>query len=200
MTNIFRYIIINVRIGIRRRTVTKSAVLSYDDRPPIKRTGLNYGRKAVITAMFFKTIKELIIKYKELILYCIFGFLTFCVDTGSFAVMDLLLDLDNNPVLLQVCNIGATVLAIIFAYITNRMFVFENTATTTKGVIREMISFFSARALTLILAIVLMWLGATVMGIDQVIVKLVSNVIVIILNYVFSKLWIFNTKPKDTDK
>ena len=138
--------------------------------------------------MFFKTIKELIIKYKELILYCIFGFLTFCVDTGSFAIMDLLLDLDNNPVLLQVCNI------------TNRMFVFENTATTTKGVIREMISFFSARALTLILAIVLMWLGATVMGIDQVIVKLVSNVIVIILNYVFSKLWIFNTKPKDTDK
>ena len=139
-----------------------------------------------------QTIIKLFKKYRELIMYCIFGFGTFLVDMGSTAVFDFLFDLDSlSTIPLHACTITATVLAIIFAYVTNRYFVFENHAHGMKDIMHEMCSFFAARIFTLVMSEILILITVDFLGFKAIIMKLCVNILVVILNYVFSKLWIF---------
>ena len=90
-----------------------------------------------------------------------------------------------------VANVLSWILSVLFAYVTNRTWVFESSADTKPGVIREMASFFGGRVATLlieegILAVFITWLGFPAMW-----VKVAAQVIVIVLNYVISKLFVF---------
>lgn len=132
-------------------------------------------------------LKEIIKKLctKEVILYGIFGVFTTVVNLGAFYVLTNLLHLEEN-----VSNIIAILLAVIFAYITNKDLVFHSDAKTAKEKFMQFIKFMSGRALTMVVE----WLGCLLLfltPINQMISKLAMTIIVIILNFFISKFFAF---------
>ncbi len=130
-------------------------------------------------------------KYKEVINYLVFGvlttILTLLIYYGlTYTIMD-----PNNALMLQGANIISWVVAVIFAYITNRKFVFES---KSNNIIKECVSFFGARIVTLIMDMIIMFIGVTVFKGNDKIFKLISQIVVIVSNYVFSKLFVFKKK------
>ena len=132
-------------------------------------------------------IKELYLKYKEIINYLIFGGLSTVVNLGSYFIFARLLGID------EVISSGLSwFCAVLFAYITNKLFVFESKTETKKAFFKEMLSFFAARVISGILCDVGTFaLMVKVLKINDVISKLVTQVMVVIVNFVFSKLIIF---------
>ena len=135
--------------------------------------------------------RDLLIKYKEVISYLFFGVLTTAVDFVSYYILTRFLSLDEG-----FSNVLAQFLAIIFAYVTNKLFVFEDKTNTIKSLIIQFGKFFSLRLVTLVLNTVLFVIMIDKMGINDIVTKAIVSVIVIILNYVFSKLIIFKAKEK----
>ena len=138
-----------------------------------------------------KKIFELYKKYKEIIHYLIFGFLSTMVNLITYYICVTTILNPDNPVELQIANITAWVVAVIFAYIVNRKFVFES---KEKNKVKEATKFISSRLLTLFLDMFVMWLGVSVMKINDKIIKIISQILVIIGNYFISKLFVFKKK------
>lgn len=88
----------------------------------------------------------------------------------------------------------AWVAAVVFAFITNKLFVFGSKSFKTDVLVREMASFFGCRLLTGILDIVIMYIAVDVMDMNSTLWKFLSNILVIILNYLASKLVVFKKK------
>ena len=131
-------------------------------------------------------IKTLFFKYKEQILYILFGVFTTVVNIVVFAICADMMHLDT-----YISNFAAWVSAVTFAYITNKLWVFETKTTDAKELFREIVSFTGARVLTLGVDMVLMFVGVDILHINKLIVKVLANVVVIVSNYVLSKLFIF---------
>jgi putative flippase GtrA len=131
-------------------------------------------------------IKVLYQKHRELIVYVFFGGLTTLVDFGVYALMTDFLFLDIVP-----ANIIAWTAAVIFAYATNKTIVFGDRNNSFKAVMAQFISFAGMRAASGGLSTFLLWVFAELYGFNDMIVKAVVAVAVIILNYIFSKLFIF---------
>lgn len=134
-------------------------------------------------------IKELIIKYKGIIFYGIFGVITTVINIAAYALCYKVLGIANVPSV-----IIAWTVAVIFAFVTNKLWVFESKSMDKKTVIAEFIKFMCARLATGGLDLLIMYIGVDVMHGPDVILKAASNIIVIILNYVFSKLIVFKKK------
>ena len=130
--------------------------------------------------------KALFFKYKELILYVFFGGLTTLVNWGGYW---LLADLFHVPYLWAPAI--AQIASILFAYVTNRIWVFESKAKGWGPVLGEMVRFFGCRAFSFVLDLVCMRVGVGMLLINDKVMKLLSNIIVIIVNYVFSKVFVF---------
>ena len=128
-------------------------------------------------------------KYEEVLSYLIFGFLAFVVNYVVYAVGIKAFSLNY-----QVSNMIAWVVAVIFAYWTNRTFVFKSKTKEITSILKEFASFVSARLATLILEIVILWLVVDVLSINDMFAKLVGQFVVIVTNYFLSKLWIFKKK------
>ncbi len=127
-------------------------------------------------------------KYKEGILYLFFGGCTTLVNIAAYWLCDKI----GLSTTLSTCI--AWGLSVLFAYVTNRRFVFESKASGVRAICREMLSFFSCRLATGLLDLGIMVLFVDVLKCPGLLVKILSNVLVIVLNYVFSKLWIFRKK------
>lgn len=125
-------------------------------------------------------------QYKEPILYVIFGGFTTVVNLVSYAIFTRLMHIDDFVAIFL-----SWVLAVFFAYITNKIWVFESKGTEAKQLFKEIVSFASARVATLGLEYVIMFIGVDMMHINDMIVKIFAQVLVIVANYVFSKLFIF---------
>lgn len=138
-----------------------------------------------------KKIYSIYKKYEEVINYLIIGVLTTVVSLTTYYLCVFTILDPNNAIELQIANIISWICSVIFAYITNRVFVFKS---KTKKIIKEIISFVSSRLLTLLLDMGIMFLMVTLMGINDKLSKLVVQVIVIVLNYVLSKIFVFKTK------
>ena len=117
--------------------------------------------------------------------YLVFGALATIVNIAVFAIFDLL----HFPVL--VSNTIAWVVAVIFAYLTNRYCVFNSKKTKKSEIAKELSSFITARIITLIIESIFMWITVEQLHWHSVLMKVIANVIVIVLNFVFSKLFIF---------
>lgn len=144
-----------------------------------------------------KKIKELYIKYKEIINYLIFGVLTTLVNlTTKYILLFTILN-PTNGFQLQIAIIISWIAGVLFAYFTNRKFVFES---KNENKLKEFISFVVARIATLLLEMFIMWFFVTLLKLNSdlyvVIFTLVAQVAVVIGNYIFSKLFVF----KKTDK
>ena len=131
-------------------------------------------------------------KFKELFLYGIFGVLTTLINIFSYYVF-----CDIFCVNYVISNIIAWILSVSFAFITNKIFVFNSRDFEIKNFIKEIISFFSSRIFTGLLDMGILFFGVTILGIEDMLVKVFSNVIVIILNFVLSKLFVFKKSTKN---
>ena len=140
-------------------------------------------------------IKELFAKYKEQILYVFFGGLTTLINWGAYALCYNVLGVSNVPSV-----IIAWILGVAFAFVTNKIWVFESRSFDTKTVMRELWTFVAARLATGLLDLGIMYLAVDVLGGNGNVWKLISNVIVIILNYVFSKLIVFRKQDKPEEE
>lgn len=136
-------------------------------------------------------MKELIRKIltKEVILYIAFGILTTIVNLGSFYVMNSILQWNEN-----ISNFIAILLAVIFAYITNKIWVFCSKTDSKMDLLREIGSFFGARVFTLIFETIFLIIVIDKLHFNTMLMKIVSNILVILMNFVFSKIFIFKKK------
>ncbi|MGV0168888.1 GtrA family protein [Furfurilactobacillus sp. WILCCON 0119] len=128
----------------------------------------------------------LVKKYWSIISYMIFGGLTTVVNLVVFWLFTAII-----PWNYQIANVMAWFLSVLFAYITNKLWVFSSKTHGFQALMKEMSSFFFFRALTLILDVLIMYVGVTVMHGNEMLVKVIDNVLVIIINYFFSKWYIF---------
>ncbi len=168
-------------------------------------------------------IKELLIKYKEIISYLFFGVVTTLVNWAVYAVMVRLLSVDlstvkesenviysmfhgdagRNITLLFVANIVAWIVSVIVAFVTNKLWVFDSKTWKARVVLKELWSFVASRLATGFLewfgipALVMAGLTYSFLGIEGFWAKAIVSVAVVILNYVFSKFLVFRKKNRD---
>lgn len=151
-------------------------------------------------------IKSLLIKYKELITYGIFGVLTTVVNFATFKLSDVIL----GQKLYLVSNIIAWVVCVIFAYVTNKLWVFESKSLKPDVVMKELVSFFAARGFSFIIEEGGLFLLVDIVGFSDytlqlfgfsisgtMISKMIVGVVVVVINYFFSKLVIFKKDKPD---
>lgn len=135
--------------------------------------------------------KQLYEKYKDLIPYGIFGVLTTVVNIASYWVAAHTLSLS-----VVVSTVIAWILSVLFAYATNRKWVFHSEAAGLNAIMKEMTSFFGCRLATGFIDLACMFVFVDVLHFDDVVIKVIANIIVIVLNYVASKLIIFKHSDK----
>lgn len=128
-------------------------------------------------------------RFKEIILYLIFGVLTTAVNIVVYFICSRFLHLEVLS-----SNIIAWLLSVLFAYFTNRKFVFKSKAEEISTIFKECINFFLGRLGTGILDTVIMFVSVDLLAFKDVVMKVLSNIIVIVLNYLISKLLVFRMK------
>lgn len=132
----------------------------------------------------FKNLYEKLFN-KEVILYLIFGVLTTLVDTVVFYISNYTIHIHY---VISTCL--AWIFAVLFAYITNKIFVFSSTK-NNQNIFKEIFYFFSLRLVSLLLSILFMVIMVNYLHIPEIISKILVNVFVVISNYFFSKIFIF---------
>ncbi len=133
-------------------------------------------------------IKEIFFKYKEIISYLIFGVLTTIVSLMTYYLLVYTVLNPENVFQLQIANILSWIVGVLFAYFTNRKFVFES---KENNKLKEANKFVISRIVTLLIDMMIMFIGVTVCKFNDKIIKIVSQVIVIVMNYIFSKIVVF---------
>ncbi|MBR3894220.1 MAG: GtrA family protein [Clostridia bacterium] len=141
-------------------------------------------------------IKALCVRYREQLLYLIFGALTTLVDWVVSFLLYRVWDqaIATHVFVIHGANVIAWVAAVLFAYVTNRKWVFQSTQKSAAGIFGELCAFAGGRVLTFLLqegivAVFFDWLGW-----NKYAVKLIAAVLVVILNYVIGKLVVFRKK------
>ena len=137
--------------------------------------------------------KEYYVKYKEVVNYLVFGVLSTIVNFVSYYLFARIIGID------EVISSGLSWLcSVLFAYITNKLFVFESKNETKKAFIKEMISFFLSRIASGILCDVGTFaIMVKILNINDIFAKIVTQVMVVIVNYLFSKFIIFKKNHND---
>ena len=136
-----------------------------------------------------KPLWNLYYKYREIWLYLFFGFATTIVNIISY---ELLINIFKVNYL--ICNFIAWIITIIFAYITNKKYVFDSNNDSLKSEFKKIALFTYARVFSLIIEMIIMYIGVSIFTINDTIVKIITSIIIIIMNYFFSKFLIFKKK------
>ena len=134
-----------------------------------------------------ETLKTLYQRYREIINYLFFGVLTTVVNYVTYLVMSPFFVLTTVP------TVVAWVLSVLFAYLTNRKYVFCSHS-TGRDALKEAGGFVTARGMSGVLDVAIMWVFADCIGFNDLVIKLLSNVVVVVFNYVASKLVVFGKK------
>ena len=122
------------------------------------------------------------------VMYLVFGVLTTLVDWVAYRILRL------SGLGYMFSNVAAWVAAVIFAFVTNKFMVFNSKSVDRLIIIKEFISFVGARVFSLLLQLVGIELMIDYANINEYIAKAVMTVVVVVCNYVFSKLFIFKDK------
>ncbi|MBE6138388.1 MAG: GtrA family protein [Firmicutes bacterium] len=133
-------------------------------------------------------IIDLFNKYREIIMYLIFGVLTTLVSLLSYYLLTSTILNPESAIQLQIANILSWILSVAFAYITNRKYVFDS---KSNNYIHEITSFVGGRVLTLLMDMLIMFIFVTVLKFNDKLFKLISQAIVIVANYIISKVYVF---------
>ncbi|MBY1476433.1 GtrA family protein [Clostridioides difficile] len=125
-------------------------------------------------------------KHKETILYLFFGAFTTLVNIVSYLFFTRVI-LFN----FMVANALAWILAVLFAYVTNKFFVFGSKNTNFIFLVKELLTFIGLRFISGLVEMIIMYVMVDLLFINDFLTKIATNIIVIVLNYIFSKLLIF---------
>lgn len=140
-------------------------------------------------------IKLLWNKYKQVVSYLFWGVVTTVVNIGVCQWLTFVAHMNY-----QVANIIAWFLSVLVAYFSNKVWVFNSHYTTVKAFAIEFVEFYFYRGLTLLIDVAFMFVGVTILHfnspLEQLVVKTLDNVVVIIANFIFSKFLIFTEKKK----
>ena len=141
-------------------------------------------------------IKALCLRYREQLLYLIFGGLTTAVDwVVSFLLYGMWNQaIDANVFVIHGANVIAWIAAVLFAFFTNRKWVFQSEQRGVVAVLGELCTFAGGRVLTFFLQEAMVAIFFDWLGLNKYAVKLIAAVIVVILNYVISKVLVFRKK------
>lgn len=148
-----------------------------------------------------KKIKLLLLKYREVIMYLIFGVLTTAVNWGIYSVFVKYLGVNIN-----ISNVIAWIFSVLFAFVTNKIWVFESKSTAPKTVLREFVLFLGARAISGVIEIaglpiaVKLGLNQSLFGVEAFLAKIIISVVVVVTNYVFSKMLVFKKEKEDKNE
>ena len=139
-------------------------------------------------------ISNFLSKHKRIIYYLLFGVLTTVVNVLSYWICANIFKTETIP-----STIIAWILAVTFAYLTNRKWVFGSNATTQKEISKEILSFYACRLGTGLIDLILMVIFVDKLGFNGTLIKFLTDILVIILNYIASKLIVFKTKVIEND-
>lgn len=128
-------------------------------------------------------------QYEESILYLFFGGATFVVSVVTYTLFSAGMHWSYT-----VAYVASWFLAVLFAYLTNRIWVFRSKVTDLAGVLREVWQFYLARIVTGVIGWLILAFGVRILGQNDLIWNGIQNVFVILANYVLSKLYIFKEK------
>lgn len=144
-----------------------------------------------------ETLKNLYFKHKEILNYLLFGGMTTVVSWGTYSLFVKAIGMSVG-----VGNILSWICAVLFAFVTNKLFVFESKTWQPATALREFVSFIGARLATGVIE----WFGVPyfsthglthpLFGVKGLLAKVVVSIVVIILNYLFSKFLVFFKKDK----
>lgn len=138
-------------------------------------------------------LRALFVKYKELISYVFWGAATTAVNYAIYFPCTCLLRLDHI-----VSNVIAWVVAVLFAFIVNKAFVFASSSWNRSTVLSELWKFVSARLFSGGLETLLLFIFVNLLHVSDGIVKILAGVVVILLNYAVSKVFIFKKNTKNS--
>lgn len=143
----------------------------------------------MMSAGLFSPFRPLYQKYKEPLLYLFFGGLTTVLSIGLFWAF-------TQPLRIPAltANVAGWAICVLFAYLTNRTWVFRDKATDISGTLRECGRFILGRISTLIMEEIVLWAGIDLMGINSMLVKVAAQVLVVAGNYIISKRMVFTNK------
>ena len=130
-----------------------------------------------------KKIIDLYKKYEEIINYLIVGGMTTLVSISIYALFTKCFHVNY-----MIANVISWIISVLFAYITNRIFVFKS---KSENIVLEIYQFFKYRIFSFLIEILLMYIFVELINIDDMISKVIVQIIVIVFNYVFSKLFVF---------
>ncbi len=134
-------------------------------------------------------IKKLLRQHREVISYVFWGIMTTIVNYVVYFICTRLFGAGYIA-----GNIVAWILAVLFAYATNKKFVFCTPWDSLSRVVRELLSFVSGRVASLVIETVILYVFIDLLHFNDIVVKLFSNIIVVILNYIFAKVFAFRKK------
>jgi putative flippase GtrA len=135
-----------------------------------------------------EALKDLIVNYKQIILYLFFGILTTAVNIGAYLLFTRIFYIDYI-----LSNILAWFISVVFAYITNRIWVFES---KRNNILLEFLLFTNGRILSGSMDSILLYIFVGLLIWDDLISKIIIGIMVVITNYLFSKLIVFKEENK----
>lgn len=137
-------------------------------------------------------LKSLIGKYQETIKYVIFGSLTTLVDFAAFFLLNDILKIPSK----DLSQFLSQFIAMVFAFFANKILVFNERTRKPLTVLKMFIEFASFRFITIMLNNGFFFIFCTKLGYNEYLVKLIGSIVVVVLNYIFSKLVVFAKKEK----
>ena len=140
----------------------------------------------ILEKIHLKKLADWYRKHQEGMRYLIFGALTTLVNIVAYAIFYYIFNISNG-----VSNVIAWVVGATFAYITNKLYVFNSKVNNKLELLKEIVFFYGCRLLTLAVDEGIMIFTVDKLGWNALLMKIVANVIVIILNFIFSKILIF---------
>lgn len=144
----------------------------------------------------FSTLRTLYSKYGEIIRYLIIGVLTTIISLITYySLVFTILD-PADPFELQLANVISWIISVLFAYFTNRSYVFQ---VKDRHATSEFFKFIASRLFTLLVDMAIMFIFVTLLSLDDKLIKIFSQVVVIVLNYLLSKFLVFIKPKSDTD-
>lgn len=167
----------------------------------------NWFQKIVdsVEGFFLKFLKkiglgklvDLYMVHQEGMRYLVFGGLSTIINIGVFVIFSNILKASSqlsSELVTTISNIIAWILAVLFAYITNKLSVFDSKTNNFKELLREILYFFGARIFTLVIETIFLNVTINKLQFNEILMKVFSNIIVIIINFILSKLLIFKKK------
>ncbi len=155
----------------------------------------------IMSLGFLKIFQPFYKKNKEILLYLFFGALTTVISYVTYFVGLRVFDLPQLKTPLGILDLTITVsntiswiCAVTFSYVTARIWVFSHAAKGTRAILSEAATFYGGRVFTLIVETVMINVGVHSFSVDERIMKIIATVVVLVLNYIISKIFVFKER------